>query len=222
MEFAPLPRRLYKPSASSGAPALLGHWLIRKTENGFCGGAIVEVEAYLVDDPAAHGFIGETARNRVMYGPPGYAYVYFIYGVHFCVNAVCHRVGMAEAVLIRAIEADFGEDLMRRNRAAPATVSLSNGPGKLCAALDIDRKLNGADLCDERGTLFIAANPNWKTFRKQRGPLTTSTRIGVSRAAHLPLRFHLAGSAFISRPVRTPSPPSTAPSARRGAARPAR
>ena len=199
MNFVPLQQSFYEPSAEAVAPRLLGQWLIRKTPDGFCGGPIVETEAYLVDDPASHGFAGETKRNRAMYGPPGRAYVYLIYGFHFCVNAVCQRAGRAEAVLIRAIEAEFGEEFMREKRPVAKRISLSNGPGKLCAALGIDRNLDGANLCDGQGDLFVAANPNLKFFQKERGPIVTTTRIGIKRAAHLRLRFYLGGSAFISR-----------------------
>jgi DNA-3-methyladenine glycosylase len=211
MNFVALPQSFYEPSAKVVAPRLLGQLLIRKTANGFCGGPIVETEAYLADDPASHGFAGETARNRVMYGPPGRTYVYLIYGFHFCVNAVCHRVGRAEAVLIRAIEAEYGESLMRDNRPVAKLISLTNGPGKLCVSMAIDRKFNGTNLCDSQAGLFIAANPNLKSFRKERGPIITTTRIGISRAAHLRLRFYLGGSAFISRRVRLPLPQSIAP-----------
>jgi DNA-3-methyladenine glycosylase len=206
MNFIALRQSFYEPSAEAVAPRLLGQWLIRKTANGFCGGPIVETEAYLVDDPASHCFAGETARNRVMYGPPGFAYVYLIYGAHFCVNAVCKRAGHAEAVLIRAIEAEFGEDLMRDNRPAVKPISLTNGPGKLCAALAIDRKLDGMNLCDNQAPLFVAANPSVKLFRKERGPVITTTRVGINRAAHLQLRFYLEGSAFISRRARLSLP----------------
>jgi DNA-3-methyladenine glycosylase len=215
MNFVPLPQSFYEPSAKVVAQRLLGQWLIRRTANGFCGGPIVETEAYLANDPASHGFIGETARNRAVYGPPGRAYVYFIYGAHFCVNVVCRRAGCAEAVLIRAIEAEFGEALMRGNRPAANSVALTNGPGKLCAALAIDRKFDGANLCDSLSNLFIAANPNLKRFRKERGPILTTTRIGITQAAHLRLRFYLGGSAFISRRVRQPLPQSTAPAGSR-------
>src|SRR5580692_10448917 len=104
MTFAPLRRSFFQPSAELVAPRLLGHWLIRRLPEGICGGPIVETEAYLVGDPASHGYIGETARNRVMFGPPGRAYVYLIYGYYYCANAVCHPVGRAEGVLFRAIE----------------------------------------------------------------------------------------------------------------------
>jgi len=196
---APLPAAFYRPSADVVARALLGHWLIRNTPDGPCGGAIVEAEAYLKDDPAAHAFNGETARNRVMWGPPGRAYVYFIYGNHWCVNAVCQPAGIAEAVLIRAIEPVMGVELMRARRSVSREHDLTNGPGKLCAAMDIDRDMNGVDLCDAKSPLFIARNPRLKSFMHERGPMTTTPRIGITKASALPLRFYLAGSPFVSR-----------------------
>src|SRR5262252_380275 len=105
--FTPLPESLYEPSAKAVAPQLLGHWLIRNMASGLCGGAIVETEAYLRDDPACHAARGLTRRNRVMFGVPGHGYVYLIYGYHFCVNAVCRPAGVGEAVLVRAIEPLF-------------------------------------------------------------------------------------------------------------------
>ncbi len=209
MRFAPLRRSFFRPSAEWVAPRLLGHWLIRQSPEGFCGGPIVETEAYLTGDPASHAYGGQTNRNRVMFGPPGHAYVYLIYGFHFCVNAVCHRSGRAEAVLIRAIETQFGTEVMRKNKPASTAIGLTNGPGKLCAALAIDRNIDGTDLCDPAAPLFIARNPQVARFRRQRGPLATSTRVGISRAAHLPLRFFLGGSPFISRPARAAGAPSS-------------
>ncbi len=197
--FSPLPASFYQPSAKTVAPRLLGHWLIRNTPDGPCGGPIVEAEAYLTHDPACHGAPGPTARNRVMFGPPGHGYVYLIYGLHHCVNAVCHPAGVAEAVLIRAIEPAFGEKQMHARRPAGGAVSLSNGPAKLCEAMHITRQLDGVDLCDRRSELFIAENPEVKKFRRQRGPLITTTRIGITKAAALPLRFYLEGSGFVSR-----------------------
>jgi DNA-3-methyladenine glycosylase len=203
MKFAPLRRSFFEPSAESVAPRLLGHWLIRRLPQGFCGGPIVETEAYLTGDPASHGYGGPTARNRALFGPPGRAYVYLIYGFHFCVNAVCQRAGRAEAVLIRAIEAEFGLEIMEKNRHALTITGLTNGPGKLCAALSIGRDIDGTDLCDAAGPLFIARNPRVAVFRRQRGPTIIATRVGITRAADLPLRFFLDGSPFISRRVRT-------------------
>jgi DNA-3-methyladenine glycosylase len=138
-------------------------------------------------------------RNRPIYGPPGYGYVYFIYGFHSCFNAVCCPAGMAEAVLIRAIEPLQGLETMRHHRHAATKAGLTNGPGKLCQALAIDRKLNGVDLCDASSPVFIAKNPNLAQFRRKSGPVAISTRIGITKAAALPLRFYLAGSPFISR-----------------------
>ncbi|HEY3913595.1 MAG TPA: DNA-3-methyladenine glycosylase [Verrucomicrobiae bacterium] len=207
MTFAPLRRSFFEPSAEVVAPRLLGHWLIRRLPEGFCGGPIVETEAYLRGDPASHSFIGETARNRIMFGPPGYVYVYYIYGNYYCVNAVCHR---PEAVLIRAIEAQFGEDLMRKNRPFPTVTGLSNGPGKLCAALAIDREINTADLCDPASPLIVARNPHIAQFRRERGPTVISTRIGITRAAHLPLRFYLDRSSFISKKAKSNTRPRPA------------
>jgi DNA-3-methyladenine glycosylase len=187
------------PSAKVVAPALLGHWLIRNTANGPCGGPIVETEAYLVGDPACHGAPGPTARNRVMFGAPGHGYVYLIYGYYFCMNAVCRPPGVAEAVLIRAVEAVLGEEFMRRRRPVNATRDLTNGPGKLCLAMDIDRGLDGVDLCNAKSSLFIALNPAVEKFRTDLGPVVTGTRIGLTKAADSPLRFYLEGSAFVSQ-----------------------
>jgi DNA-3-methyladenine glycosylase len=197
--YKPLSRRFYEPSAKAVAPALLGHWLIRNTANGPCGGPIVETEAYLVGDPACHGAPGPTARNRVMFGAPGHGYVYLIYGFHFCMNAVCRQAGVAEAVLIRAVEVALGEEFMRKRRPVEATRDLTNGPGKLCLAMDIDRSRNGVDLCDAASPLFIARNPAVQKFRRERGPMVTGKRIGLTKAADLALRFYQEGSLFVSQ-----------------------
>src|ERR1035437_1562940 len=197
--FKPLPRRFYEPSAKVVAPALLGHWLIRNTPNGLCGGPIVETEAYLVGDPACHGAPGPTTRNRGMFGAPGHGYVYLIYGFYFCMKAVCRPPCVAEAVLIRAVEVALGEEFMRKRRPVDATRDLTNGPGKLCLAMDIDRGLNGVDLCDTASPLFIARNPAGVEFQRERGPLVTGKRIGLTKAANLALRFYLPGSLFVSQ-----------------------
>src|ERR1035441_9087386 len=197
--FRPLPRRFYEPSAKVVAPALLGHWLIRNTASGPCGGAIVETEAYLIGDPACHGAPGPTARNRVIFGAPGHGYIYLIYGYHFCVNAVCQPAGVAEAVLIRAVDAAWGEEFMRKRRRIDARLDLTNRPAKLCQALDIDRGLDGVDLCDSKSPLFIARNPAAEEFQRENGPIITTTRIGLTRAADLALRSYLEGSPFVSR-----------------------
>ena len=197
--FTPLPREFYRPSARVVAPRLLGHWLVRNTPLGPCGGPIVETEAYLINDPACHGAPGPTPRNRVMFGEPGHAYVYLIYGLHFCVNVVCRPAGTAEAILIRAVEATLGEHLLHHRRAVPKNEHLTNGPAKLCEAMEIDRSLNGADLCSPHSPLFIARSQSLARFRRERGPIVVTTRIGLTRAADLPLRFYLDGSPFVSK-----------------------
>jgi len=194
-----LPRDFFEPAADSVAPALLGHLLVRRTPSGSCGGVIVETEAYLRNDAAAHSFRGETPRNRIMFGPPGHAYVYFIYGNHWCVNAVCQPKGIAEAVLIRAIEPELGLKFMRARRPAADGRQLTNGPGKLCEAMEIDRRFEGADLCDAGSPLFIARNPHHDDVLKRLGPVVTTLRIGITKAAALPLRFYLQNSRFVSR-----------------------
>lgn len=198
-EFVPLPRAFFDPSAAVVAPALLGHWLIHRTPTGPCGGVIVETEAYLVDDPASHGFKRATARNQAMYGPPGHAYVYFIYGNHWCFNAVCQPSGTAEAVLVRAVEPVWGLPILRRNRPVLKMTDLTSGPAKLCQAMAIDRRFDGVDLCQPAGPLLLARNPDADAFRAHQGPVRTSPRIGITVAAHWPLRFCLPGSAFVSR-----------------------
>lgn len=197
--FQPLPRHFYRPSAEIVAPLLLGHWLLRRTPDGVAGGVIVETEAYLANDPACHGYQRETSRNRTMYGEPGQAYVYFIYGMHYCFNAVCQPEGIAEAVLIRAIEPTFGAEIMAQYRTTKLPHHLTNGPAKLCAALNIDSGCDGIDICNVESPLFIARNPRAGKLRDTSGPVVTTTRIGITQAADWPLRFLLPGSQFVSR-----------------------
>ena len=199
MNSSPLPRTFYEPSAKIVAPLLLGHTLLRRTPHGICGGVIVETEAYLTDDPACHAYKRKTPRNRAMWGAPGHAYVYLIYGYHFCFNAVCRPKGVAEAVLVRAIEPTFGLEIMRANRAVPRERDLTSGPAKLCAALQITREFDGADICDADSPLFIAENPQREAFLAAYAPLVTTTRIGIAQAAEWPLRFYLGGSNFVSK-----------------------
>jgi len=173
--------------------------LIRETPNGMCGGAIVETEAYIEGDAACHAAPGLTKRNRVMFGKPGHGYVYLIYGFYFCVNAVCRPAGEAEAVLIRAVESTFGEKQMLSQRPVAKARDLTNGPGKLCQAMNITRELDGVDFCNEQSELYIVENPDVKRFRNEKGPVITTTRIGITKAATLPLRFYLQGSEFVSK-----------------------
>lgn len=206
MNFMPLPREFYEPSAAIVAPLLLGHWLIRNTPQGPCGGPIIETEAYVKNDPACHAAPGRTKRNRVMWEEPGHSYVYLIYGFHFCFNTVCCPEGEAEAVLIRAVEPKFGENFMHSQRPVAKTENLTNGPGKLCSAMNIERALDGANLCDANSQIFVAKNPELKMFLEERGPILTTTRIGITKAAELPLRFYLDGSSFVSKRVTSRSP----------------
>ncbi len=199
-DYLPLRRSFYLPSAAVVARRLLGHWLMRNTPGGLSGGQIVETEAYLSDDPACHAALGPTRRNRVMFGPPGHAYVYLIYGYHYCINAVCRPAGIGEAVLIRALRPSLGLDFMRRSRPVARDEQLTSGPAKLCQALAIGSDLDGADLCDSASPVWIAANPEVAVFRREQGPVVTSKRVGISRAAELPLRFYLGQSQFVSRP----------------------
>jgi DNA-3-methyladenine glycosylase len=190
-----LPRSFYNRPADEVAPDLLGKMLWRSTAAGLAGGIIVETEAYLHDDPACHAVRGPTPRNRSMFGPPGHAYVYFIYGCHYCVNAVCGPAGLGEAVLIRALEPVAGVDLMHRRRPEVKLRALANGPAKLCYALDIRRDLDGADLCSPKAGLWIT-EPAGTTATNH---VVRSPRVGITKAADLHLRFFWKDSPYISR-----------------------
>jgi DNA-3-methyladenine glycosylase len=160
---------------------------------GGVGGKIVELEAYHHEDPAAHGFGGRTARNASMFGPPGHAYVYRSYGIHWCVNFVCEAEGVADAVLIRALEPTEGLDIMRRRRGLDDERLLCAGPGRLCQALGITREHDGLPL--DRPPFRL--EPRAEKPELLRGP-----RIGISRATDLPWRYALAGSRYLSRVLR--------------------
>lgn len=199
MNFTPLPRDFFRPTADVVAPALLGHLLMRRFDGVWMGGEIVETEAYLVDDPACHAYVRETPRNRVMWGEYGFAYVFKIYGGYHCFNAVCRPKGRAEAVLIRAVEPRFGVEKMRELRAVAKDRELTNGPSKLCLALGIGSDDNGADLCARDGALMLADNPERDAFLQTRAPMIQTTRIGLSKGVEWPLRWILRGSKSVSR-----------------------
>jgi DNA-3-methyladenine glycosylase len=171
------------------APDLIGTTLL---VDGV-GGRIVEVEAYDQEDPASHAFRGETPRNMAMFGPPGHAYVYRSYGIHWCLNLVCDEPGRAEAVLVRALEPTHGLDAMRARRGMEAERMLCSGPGKLCQALGVTREHDGLPL-DEPPFELLA--------RDGRPEIATGPRIGITQAAELSWRYALAGSPYLSRPLR--------------------
>jgi DNA-3-methyladenine glycosylase len=157
------------------------------------GGKIVELEAYHHEDQAAHGYRGRTARNASMFGPPGHAYVYRSYGIHWCVNFVCEGEGVADAVLIRALEPTDGIEEMRLRRALDDERLLCAGPGRLCQALAITREHDG---------LALDRPPFRLEQRIELPQIVRGPRIGISRAAELPWRYALAGSRYLSRPLR--------------------
>jgi len=206
MAIAPvLPRSFYVDPPDVVARNLLGKRLVReyrigsgarkKTER--LSGRIVEVEAYFgLDDPAAHAFAGKTARNAVLFGPPGFAYVYFIYGMHFCLNFSCEPEGQGAGVLLRALEPLEGLDRMARMRGLPADADsrlLTSGPGRLCEALGIVREThNGLDATTRRSGLYVEDDG----FVPEK--IAVSRRIGIRKAAERPLRFTIAGNRFVS------------------------
>jgi DNA-3-methyladenine glycosylase len=218
--LSPLPRSFYLRDPRTVARELLGKLLISRVqrteeETELLAGRIVEAEAYLgTDDPGAHSYRGPTARNAVLFGPPGHAYVYFIYGNHYCMNVSCEPAGRAGCVLLRALEPVCGIESMAELRglaAAPGVAAsgkdakaeqlslvqlrrLTSGPGRLANALGITRpRHNGCDLCARSSGLYIAAPPHASAEA-----VSTTTRINVTRAPHEEYRFLLTGNPFVS------------------------
>jgi DNA-3-methyladenine glycosylase len=177
------------------ARALHGHYLCRETSKGLISGMIVETEAYLAEnDPACHASRGMTKRNETMFGPPGRAYIYFIYGKYYCLNVVTGVEGKGEAVLIRAVEPLCGIDLMRDQRGAACPVSnLASGPGKLCSAFAVDKSMNGHDL-SEKPLLLVRNNDRNRIIKTKK-----TTRIGLSFNCEKELRFIISGNRYLSR-----------------------
>jgi DNA-3-methyladenine glycosylase len=198
-----LKRAFFEAPPQRVARRLLGKVLARRTRSEWVAGRIVEVEAYLgpherTPDPAAHSYRGPTPRNQVLFGPAGHAYVYFIYGMHSCMNVSCEREGQGGGVLIRALEPVAGLDQMARNRGlapgAPAH-ELTSGPGRLCEALGITRSAdNGLDLIDPKSPLQLRDDGT------RAGRVLVTVRIGIRHAADLPLRFVIAGNPCVSGP----------------------
>jgi DNA-3-methyladenine glycosylase len=192
-----LGRAFYARDTLTVARELLGQRLVRCCSGQRLSGRIVEVEAYVGQaDEACHAAKGRTARNAVMYGPPGYAYVYFVYGMHHCVNAVTEQEGYPAAVLIRALEPLEGIEAMHENRKGREGVETTNGPAKLCYALDIDLSLNGTDLVSGQA-LWIERDQAVDVARVASGP-----RVGVRGDEHaltVPWRLWIRDHSFVSR-----------------------
>jgi DNA-3-methyladenine glycosylase len=211
-----LPREFFNRPAPEVAPGLLGCVLWHQTPDGPVAVQIVEVEAYAGDsDPASHAFRGRTARNAVMFGPPGHAYVYFTYGMHFCVNLVCQPAGNASAVLLRAGRVIEGAELAAARRfgvraasaargaSAARDIDLARGPARLCQALGIDRALDGADVCDPASPLRALTPAAAGTCDRPVSPaglaISCGPRVGVSRAAEIGWRFWITGERAVSQ-----------------------
>ena len=170
---------------------LIGKTLVRVLAEGAAGGRIVETEAYGIGDPAGHAYRGITPRNRPLFLERGHAYVYLAYGVSFMLNVSSETPGVGAGVLIRAIEPTLGVAIMERNRGAQRVRDLARGPGRLCEALGIDRRLDGIDLC-QAGPLWLGSDG------QATEEIGRSKRIGITRAADSPLRFYVRGSPFVS------------------------
>ena len=182
-------RDFFARSVHLVAPELIGVTLLVDD----VGGEIVEVEAYDREDPASHGHRGPTARNAAMFGPPGHAYVYRSYGVHWCLNLVCGEEGDPQAVLVRALAPTHGLEAMRARRGVEDDRALCSGPGKLCQALAITRAHDGLPLDREPFSLLP---------RAREPEVLAGARIGISQAVDLPWRYGLAVSPFVSRPFK--------------------
>jgi len=185
-----LRKSFFSRSVHEVAPDLIGATLLFRG----VGGIIVEVEAYHHTDPAAHSYGGQTERNAVMFGAPGYVYVYRSYGIHWCVNFVCEPAGSASAVLIRALEPAEGLAAMQRRRGTKDVRLLCSGPGRLTQALGITRAQNGCAL-DEP--------PFELRARKGKVDVVAGPRIGITKAVEQPWRYGLKGSEFLSKPFRS-------------------
>jgi DNA-3-methyladenine glycosylase len=191
--IGPLARLELPTDTESLARYLMGKVVVRQLPEGVASGRIVETEAYVVGDAAGHAYRGMTPRNRSLFLEPGHAYVYFAYGVSYMLNVSSEPPGIGAGVLIRALEPLAGVPIMQRNRGVEPLRDLARGPGRLAAALRIDRQLDGLDLCQE-GPLWLGRDDH------ELGEVGESTRIGISRDANRVLRFYLRGSPFVSGP----------------------
>ena len=172
---------------------LIGKTLVRDAAEGRTSGRIVETEAYVPGDASGHAYVGETQRNRSLFLRRGHAYVYFIYGVHFCVNISAERPGIGAGALIRALEPLHGIDIMQARRGTQRLTDLARGPGRLAQAMAIDRSLDGVDVC--------AAGPLWLADEvRAASRIKASVRIGISKETARLLRFYEAGNPHVSGP----------------------
>jgi len=194
----PLPEAFYHRRTTVVARALLGCVLVHDTPEGRTAGRIVETEAYLsTKDAASHAFRGRTPRNVAMFGHPGRAYIYFIYGMYYCFNVVTEPEGVGEAVLVRALEPIEGLALMQKRRGTDVARNLCSGPGKLVLALGVRPEQNHASLLE--GPLRIEAPEAFGLAKVSARKIVATKRVGITLAADLPLRFYERGNLFISR-----------------------
>lgn len=189
----PLARADLPMDTASLARYLIGKIVVRELPEGIVSGRVVETEAYVVGDAAGHGYRGMTPRNRSLFLERGHAYVYLAYGVSYMLNVSSDLPGIGSGILIRALEPIDGIAIMRANRGVEPLRDLTRGPGRLAAALRIDRKLDGLDLC-KKGPLWLADGD------QEPGEIGESMRIGITKDAHRLLRFYLCGSPFVSGP----------------------
>jgi DNA-3-methyladenine glycosylase len=190
-----LPREFYSRNSPEVAKALLGKLLVRKVNGIKLIGRIVETEAYLgLEDEAAHSFIGETTRNRILFGEAGYTYVHSIHRYH-CIDIVAGQPNLPVSVLIRAVEPIESIELMKQNRNTTDEKNLTNGPGKLCQAFGITRIMNGIDVTDDSSEIVIYESD----LNVTDDAIITSSRIGISKAKDLPLRFYIGSSSYVSK-----------------------
>lgn len=189
--YVPLSRAALPIDTAALARDLIGKVLVRELPEGIASGRIVETEAYIIGDAAGHAFRGMTKRNRSLFLEPGHAYVYLAYGVSYMLNVSSEKAGIGAGVLIRALEPLEGIEIMRHNRGVERLGDLARGPGRLAAALRIDGKLDGLDLC-RKGPLWLAYGD------QEPGEIGQSIRIGITKDASRPLRFYLRGSPYVS------------------------
>ncbi|MDP3024060.1 MAG: DNA-3-methyladenine glycosylase [candidate division Zixibacteria bacterium] len=187
-----LKREFYNRPTLEVAKELLGKYLVVNKNGTKLSGKIVETEAYRgLYDPASHAYGGMTPRNRIMFGEPGYAYVYFTYGMYYCLNVITERKGFPAGVLIRALEPKNGIEIMRKKRKKEKIEDLTSGPGKLCQAMGVDKSLNGADLIGK--TIYV------EDRNEAVGKIVSTNRIGIDEGKEKKWRFYLRDNRFVSR-----------------------